>query len=77
MHLYVLVIIFDELNNVLNTLMKRNRKLSLGSKLSCFYVILMKYLQSTVHNDFAITSITKGEMNIEIMQWCKRKRGNS
>lgn len=77
MHLYVLVIIFDELNNVLNTLMKRNRKLSLGSKLSCFYVILMKYLQSTVHNDFAITSKTKGEMNIEIMQWCKTKRGNS
>lgn len=77
MHLYVLVIIFDELNNVLNTLMKRNSKLSPGSKLSCFYVILLKYLQSTVHNDFTITSKTKGEMNIEIMQWCKRKRGNS
>lgn len=76
MHLYVLVIIFDELN-VLNTLMKRNSKLSPGSKLSCFYVILLKYLQSTVHNDFTITSITKGEMNIEIMQWCKTKRGNS
>lgn len=74
MHLYVLVIIFDELNNVLNTLMKRNSKLS---KLSCFYVILLKYLQSTVHNDFTITSITKGQMKIEIMQWCKTKRGNS
>lgn len=77
MHLYVLVIIFDELNNVLNTLMKRNSKLSPGSKLSCFYVILLKYLQSTVHNEFTITSKTKGEMNIEIMQWCKTKRGNS
>lgn len=56
MHLYVLVIIFDELNNMLNTSKKRNRKLSPGSKLSYFYVILLKYLQSTVHNDFTITS---------------------
>lgn len=67
MYLYVFVIIFDELNNVLNILMKRNSKLLLGLKLLCFYVILLKYLQSIVYNDFIIISKIKGKMNIEIM----------